>query len=89
MKIKSLKCTCSACPSQWEGLTERNESLYIRYRWGQLTIQLSEPDGTIKDAVNTGRVLYSKQIGDGFEGIIDLEEVMEIMKKEYIILGVL
>lgn len=85
MKIKSLRCTCDACPSQWEGLTERNEALYIRYRWGRLIIQLSEPDGTINDAVNSGRILYQKQIGDDFNGVIDIEEVMEIMKKECII----
>lgn len=89
MKIKSLKCTCSACPSQWEGLTERNEALYIRYRWGRLTIQLSEQDGTIRDAIISGRILYQKQIGDEFGGVIDIEEVMEIMKKEYIIQDVL
>jgi hypothetical protein len=46
---------------------------------------LSEPNGTIKDAVNTGRVLYNKQIGAIYDGVITLEKVMEIMKKELII----
>jgi hypothetical protein len=85
MKIKSIKNTSTCCPSQWEGLTENDEVLYIRYRWGRLAIQLSEPNGTIKDAVNTGRVLHNKQIGPIYAGVITIEEVMEIMKKELII----
>ncbi len=85
MKIKSIKNTSTCCPSQWEGITENNETFYIRYRWGRLTIQLSEPNGTITNAVNTGRVLCNKQIGPIYDGVITLEEVMEIMKKELII----
>ncbi len=85
MKIKSIKNTSTRCPSQWEGITENNETFYILYRWGRLTLQLSEPNGTITDAVNTGRVLYNKQIGPIYDGVITLEEVMEIMKKELII----
>lgn len=85
MKIKSIKNTSTCCPSQWEGITESNETFYIRYRWGRLAIQLSEPDGTLKDAINSGRILYQKQIGDEFAGVIHIEEVLEIMKKECII----
>jgi hypothetical protein len=85
MKIKSIKNTSTCCPSQWEGITESNEVIYIRYRWGRLAIQLSEPNGTITDAVNTGRVLYNKQIGAIYAGVITLEAVLEIMKKELII----
>ncbi len=85
MKIKSIKNTGTCCPSQWEGITESNEVFYIRYRWGRLAIQLSEQNGTITDAVNAGRVLYNKKIGEGYDGVITLEDVMEIMKKELII----
>lgn len=68
MKIKHLKCTCESCPTQWEGTTEDGEAIYIRYRWGQLTIDVSS------------ETIYSKQIGDGFDGLISLENVMKIIE---------
>lgn len=82
MKIKNLECTCEACPSQWEGTTINGEAIYIRYRWGRLTIRLSKPDGTIEDAVENGKLLYDKQIGDGMDGVISLEEVIEKIGEE-------
>jgi hypothetical protein len=75
MKIKTLKTTSTCCPSQWEGITESNEVIYIRYRWGRLIIQLSEPNGTIKEAINSGRILYQEQIGPIYDGVITLEVV--------------
>jgi NAD dependent epimerase/dehydratase family enzyme len=83
MKIKSIKNTGSYCPSQWEGITDKNEAIYIRYRWGRLSIYLSAPDGTIEDAINENKVLYSKQISsDEYDGFIELEEVLEIIERE-------
>jgi hypothetical protein len=82
MKIKSIKCTCSCCPSQWEGITDKNEAIYIRYRGGRLTIRVSKPDETIEDAVEKGKTLYSKQIGDEWDGGISLETVMAIIERE-------
>ena len=83
MKIKSIECTCEGHPSQWEGVTDKNEAIYIRYRWGRLSIYLSAPDGTIEDAIYDGEILYSEQISsDEYDGFIDLEEVLEIIKRE-------
>lgn len=36
--IEHLTQTCGACPSQWEGELEDGRMLYIRYRWGYLSI---------------------------------------------------
>ena len=79
--IKELICTCSCCPSQWEGVTEKNEAVYIRYRWGCLTIELSKPDGTVSDAIRNGELIYSEQIGGGLDGDISQEEVKEIIEE--------
>jgi hypothetical protein len=81
LKIKTIKCTCHACPSQWEGITEKGEAIYIRYRGGWLSIQLSKPDGTIRDAINNDEMLYQERIGDVFDGVISIEEVMELMRQ--------
>jgi len=82
MKIKSIRSTGSCCPAQWEGITDKNEAIYIRYRWGRLTIQRSKPNGTIRDAINEGKLLYSEQIGEECDGVIMLEEVLEIIEKK-------
>jgi len=77
--IKELECTCSCCPSQWEGVTENNEAVYIRYRWGRLTIELSKPDGTVFDAIRNGELIYSERIGGELDGDISPEEVKRII----------
>lgn len=37
--VKSLH---SECPAQWEGKSESGADIYIRYRWGQLTLSTVE-----------------------------------------------
>lgn len=70
--IKQANMTCSACPAQWEGHTENNEPIYIRYRWGYLSIRkgnVGDEDGV------AGEEIFGKQIGDGFDGMITIGEV--------------
>lgn len=42
--VTSLKKTCTACPSQWDGTLDDGRVLYARYRWGYV-------DGDPRDAV--------------------------------------
>lgn len=42
LHIASLKRTCIACPSQWEGVLEDGRPIYIRFRWGELSVRLGE-----------------------------------------------
>ena len=79
IKIKTLNCVCSCCPSQWKGVTENNETIYINYRYGQLKIQLSEVDGTLRDALNSVPV-YLDQIGDEWDSKMNTEKLMEILR---------
>lgn len=79
--IKNLARTCSCCPSQWEGITEKNEAVYIRYRWGCLTVELSKPDGTIVDAINYGKLLYSEQIGGEYDGELSSDALFKIIQE--------
>src|ERR1700738_3288078 len=37
-ELASLSQTCHMCPSQWEGRTVDGEYVYIRFRWGTLTL---------------------------------------------------
>jgi len=77
--LKGLIKTSSCCPSQWEGRTDKNEFVYVRYRWGCLTIEISKPNGNIGDAINDGRLIHSEQIGDGLDGVMNGEELKKII----------
>lgn len=82
MKIKRIVCTCHASPSLWEAYTEEDEAVYIRYRWGLLEIRVSKPGETIADAIYNGKVVFSKQIGDKLDGMIEKEDVLEILEDD-------
>ncbi len=73
--VASLKRTCIACPSQWEGALDDGRVLYARYRWGELTVGLGE---RIDDAVKGSRSedsLFLEHIGDGLDGFMSSEEL--------------
>lgn len=94
LKIKFLMRTSSACPSQWEGLTENFEPIYIRYRHGVLTMDIGKPyenkniDDIIlrdlgSDALEKGKKVYGEQIGDDYDGIMTDEEMKKHLELEY------
>lgn len=73
MIVEDLIQTCPACPSQWEGTCE-GRPVYVRYRYGHLTVSVGERDGGVNSAVSGIRVL-DKKIGDSLDGILTWEEV--------------
>ncbi len=44
--IKTIKKTCTACPAQWEGTTDDGREVYVRYRFGHLSVALSDEKNT-------------------------------------------
>lgn len=40
VKVRKIVKTCYACPSQWEGITDDNRQIYVRYRSGCLSIRV-------------------------------------------------
>jgi hypothetical protein len=79
MKIMELVRTCSACPSQWEGIIKDEGLVYIRYRWGRLSIKFTAHG---IDAV-LGEEIFSKDIGHDLDGLLTNEELQSILKDEY------
>lgn len=74
-KLVSLKNTCIACPSQWEGALEDGRAIYARYRHGELSVGVGND---INEAVRNGmsdQALYAKAIGNGFDGFMDFQEL--------------
>lgn len=44
-EVYDLRRTGIAAPSQWDGRINKRGSIYIRYRWGELTVRVSLTDG--------------------------------------------
>ncbi len=72
MKLDNLIQTCSACPSQWNFVTDGDRNVYVRYRWGYLSVCLSEEPGG--NAVN-GIEIFGRQLGDGLHDVISWDDV--------------
>jgi hypothetical protein len=71
IKLKFLKRTCYACPSQWEGEDINHRYVYIRYRWGTLRA----------DHLKHFNTIYSKLIDEsGWGGVMGNDEMMEYLK---------
>lgn len=72
--VTKIVQTCPASPSQWEGTTEDGRPLYIRYRFGFLSISVGPVGGDMNSAVN-GEQWFGEEIGEGMDGYITLAEV--------------
>ena len=71
-KVKIIKNTCPACPSQWEGKTDKGRDIYIRYRWGYLTVQI---DGV------QGREILGMDLGRGnWDGVLNFHDMKNFTK---------
>ena len=83
MKFKTLVKTCSACPSQWEGQLEDGRYVYIRFRWGHLSVRASAE--SIDEAVTGGEELYSGGPDDvhPFDGVMSTCEMLKLAGLEF------
>jgi hypothetical protein len=69
IEIVRLEQTCTACPSQWEGATAHGQAVYVRYRWGYLSVRID------------GNEVYGAQVGDGYDGTMTTEELADILEE--------
>ena len=75
MKVVELQQTCEACPSQWTGRTDDGKWIYVRYRYGWLSIRVAEGDD-VYAAVN-GEEVFGKECGEDLDGWMTLAELIE------------
>lgn len=68
VRVASLTQTCAKSPSQWEGRTNDGQQVYVRYRWGRLTIGIGN---TVEEPVKNQNNLFEKQLGDRLDGHLD------------------
>lgn len=79
MKVKNFTQTCGACPSQWEGMLEDGRTWYARYRWGVLSVSVSQEPTLSHDAAISGPEVINEEIGGDLDGVMSTEELKEVM----------
>ena len=67
-KISKITQTCYACSSQWEGLTEEGDDIYIRYRYGCLRLDINN------------KTIVSIDYGHSLDGVIDLNSALDLLE---------
>jgi len=73
IKVVAIQQTGTACPSQWVGLTEDGQTLYIRYRNGCLMVGLG---ANLDEAVSNDIFFLDRDMP--FDGFITLNEVSQL-----------
>ena len=71
VRIVQLTKTCDSCPSQWEGETDTGKKVYIRFRWGGLSIGVGN---TLSEAVKDD--LWYDDISDDLDGTLSESEMI-------------
>lgn len=79
VKIIKLVKTCEACPAQWGGRDSEGNPIYIRYRWGILTVRQGEKGKGMDSAVE-GKILVRKILDPkGWEGRLSYDELKQAL----------
>jgi hypothetical protein len=73
-RVSKLIQTCNGSPSQWEGLTDDGQFIYVRYRWGCLSIGSGK---TMDEAVENVNNLFEKSLGHKGDGSLEYAELRE------------
>ena len=77
LQIETLTQTCGTCPSQWEGRLADGRPIYIRFRWGELSIRLGESGADFENAWAAPN-WFEWEAANGLDGEISLEEVCSV-----------
>jgi len=79
LQITKLKKTCEACPAQWEGEDSKGNPIYIRFRWGYLSIRRGKKDEDTMSAID-GEEIFGEKLSDGLDGNLSFEELKNAVK---------
>jgi hypothetical protein len=74
-RVSKLTQTCEQNPAQWEGRTVDGLFIYVRYRWGWLSIGSG---ATAAEAVENDNNLFEKQLGNKLDGVLEYEKLREV-----------
>jgi hypothetical protein len=82
IQLKTLKQTCMACPSQWEAETEEGSPIYIRYRWGYLSVRVGKIG---QEIVTDYEEILGVQFGELLDGHLTTNNMINILRHNKII----
>jgi hypothetical protein len=74
LTVQTITKTCEAAPAQWEGRTTDDRPIYVRYRYGFLSVQLGPPGGDLASAIRTEAFLGA-QLGGELDGVLSYDEL--------------
>ena len=80
LEITKINRTCYACPSQWDATTKDDRQVYIRYRWGNLSVNVSKPKAKGEFAALDGDCVFCNQVGDGYDGMMEYADLKNILE---------
>lgn len=79
--VASVAETFFACPNTYSGITAEGETIFVRYRWGHLSIRL-QPRGLIDDSEGSnGESIFELDYGGPFDGMLNYSELRELTEK--------
>ena len=79
LEIVSIERTCYACPSQWDAKTKDGRNVYIRYRWGKLSVSVGEPGDDEEMSGVNGDCVFAGAIGDSYDGMLEYKDLKAIL----------
>ena len=78
-KIIKLICTTGACPTQWDGRTDDDRPVYIRYRGGRFQAYVGNP-GEDDMKVFDHRPILVRQLTNDLDGVMGFKTMVELTK---------
>jgi hypothetical protein len=75
-RIVYLTKTCDAAPAQWQGKLANGHDIYIRYRYGHLSVRMGEhlfDDHVDPDAWDRALV-YQTNPGHAYDGVMETDD---------------
>lgn len=71
--ITQLERDCIACPTAWIATTDSGKELYVRYRWGDLTVKTRDDER---------EEIYRKDFGGAFDGHMTVYELQDVLTRD-------
>lgn len=78
IQIKTIEQTCESCPSQWEGWTDDNRQIYIRYRFGYLRVSIGPVGDDDEFAAVSGEEVFGLSFGGEYDGHMTETKLREL-----------
>jgi hypothetical protein len=79
--VSTVTETFCACPNTYSGKTTNGDTIFVRYRWGHLSIRL-QPGKTVDDSEGSnGESIFELDYGGPFDGMINYSKLRELTEK--------